>query len=90
MHACYQVQQEPCTGGIYRHAGQCQSPIQSDVLLQRLCVPHPFYTPHAAPALPPVVPFPCRSALIGEMDDEADSAQDLSSIRAPALKPIVH
>lgn len=29
-------------------------------------------------------------ALIGEMDDETDSQLDLSSIRAPALKPIVH
>lgn len=29
-------------------------------------------------------------AVVGEVDEEADSAMDLSQIRAPALKPIAH
>ena len=30
------------------------------------------------------------SALIAELDEEKDAAMDLSTIRAPALKPVSH
>lgn len=31
-----------------------------------------------------------RSAIIGELDEEADAALDLSTLRADPLKPVVH
>lgn len=34
--------------------------------------------------------IPCASAIIGELDEEADAALDFSTLRAEPLKPVVH
>ncbi len=39
---------------------------------------------------PWTAPFSPCSAVIGELDEEADAALDLSTLRADPLKPVVH